>query len=106
MYIVPMMDEYVKYINLHTILFGTINEINTGVLSTCWKDKATMTMMDQQTEALRLIKVLVEKQNDVFAAIGVQFPTWDNRPLTVKDLVHCLNQYSKYVQLQQDMRKK
>ena len=71
------------------------------VLATCWKDGC----VDDEL-ALGLLKVMTEQQSNIFQAIGVDFASWDGRPLTIKDLAHCLGQYSNYVKLQSDMKRK
>ena len=70
----------------------------TGTLSRSLKDKEL-----DQSGSLHFMKVLTEKQNDIFDALGVRFPAWDGRPLAVKDLVHCLGQFVKYLELQKDL---
>lgn len=70
-----------------------------GVLSSCWKDN----QVDAEERGLELMKVLVDNQADIFASLGVQFPTWDNRPLAIIDMVHCLAQYTKYCEIQRDL---
>jgi len=78
----------------------TQNNIDiTGVLSSCWKDN----QVDAEERGLELMKVLVDNQADIFASLGVQFPTWDNRPLAIIDMVHCLAQYTKYCEIQRDL---
>ncbi|CAB9507682.1 PHD-finger [Seminavis robusta] len=67
--------------------------------ASCWK-----TSTDDETRAFDLLKLLTEKQDDFFAAVGVKFPTWNGRRLALKDLAHCLSQFSKYLQIQSDMR--
>ena len=56
------------------------------------------------TLALELSKVLVDKQDDIFAAIGVQFPKWDGRSLSLKNIEHTLTQYGRYLQVSSDLR--
>ena len=67
-------------------------------LTSCWKDRQV-----DETRSLELLRVLVDRQADIFAAIGVEFPKWDNRPLSIKDIAHCLAQYSKYLEIQKDL---
>lgn len=72
--------------------------MSTGLLSRCLKDKEL-----DQTRSLEFMKLLTNKQEDIFDALGLSFPAWNNRPLAVKDLVHCVGQFSKYTELQKDL---
>ena len=68
------------------------------MLSRSLKDKEL-----DQAQSLEFIKLLTEKQEDIFYALGVSFPAWDNRPLAVMDVVHSLLQYSKYTEIVKDL---
>ncbi|KAL7557719.1 hypothetical protein ACA910_018512 [Epithemia clementina (nom. ined.)] len=46
--------------------------------------------------------LLVNHHDEAFAQIGVQFPFWNGRKLTIKEIEHGLCEYSKYVALQKN----
>lgn len=70
------------------------------ILATCWKDKRV-----DDFRSLSLLKLLTEQQDEIFEAIGVDFPAWDGRPLSIKDIAHCLGQYAIYLRIQADMKR-
>lgn len=49
-----------------------------------------------QSVALVVAKELVAKQNALFSAMGVQFPKWMGKPISLKNMEHCLGQYDRY----------
>lgn len=57
-----------------------------------------------ETKALELAKIMVQKQDEIFEAIGVRFPKWDGRSLSLKNMEHCLGQYGKFLQIISDLR--
>ena len=77
-----------------------ISFVLAGVLAPCWKDGSV-----DESRALSLVNLMTEKQDDIFEAVGVEFPAWDSRRLAEKDVAHCLSQYSKYLHIQSDMRR-
>ena len=70
------------------------------ILTYCWKDRQV-----DEARALDLLKLLTAQQLEIFEAIGVTFPSWAGRVLAIKDLAHCLGQYSNYLKIQTDLKK-
>lgn len=46
-------------------------------------------------EPLELAHRLVDRQEDVYRALGVEFPYWRGRPLTIKEVEHALCEFQK-----------
>jgi len=69
-----------------------------GTLSRGLKDKEL-----DSFQALQYIKVLVNQQRAIFESLGLEFPAWDGRRLSVVDFVHCLKQFGKYRELQKNL---
>lgn len=55
---------------------------------------------------LELIQQLQKQQDDVFCnCLGVRFPRFAGRPLSLKNIEHALCEFSKYTAMQQKLRK-
>jgi hypothetical protein len=50
-------------------------------------------------------KLLQTIQDDVYDALGLKFPKWNGVPLTLKNIEHPLCEFSKYISIQNSLRK-
>jgi len=59
----------------------------------------------QNHSYLELAMKLQEIQDDVFDALGIEFPKWNGVPLTLKNIEHPLCEFQKYLAIHKNLQK-